>query len=44
MGVGISRKSMVGFDGIWAHNNHLNFVGPKVNYENDLKIVFSQYA
>ena len=40
MGVGISRKSMVGFEGLWTHNDFLNFFGPEVNFENDLKIRF----
>ena len=40
MGVGISRKSMVGFEGLWTHNNFSNFFGPEVKFENDLKIRF----
>ena len=30
--VTISRKSMVGFEGLWAHNNFWNFFGPEVNF------------
>ena len=29
MGVGISKKYMVGFEGLWVHNNFWNFFGPK---------------
>ena len=28
--VGISKNSMVGFEGQWAHNNFWNFYGPEV--------------
>ena len=40
MGVGISRKYMVGFEGLWAHNNFWNFFGPELSFENDFKIRF----
>ena len=32
MGVGISRKSMVGFEGLWVHDNFWNFFGPEVSF------------
>ena len=38
MGVGISRKSMEGFEFLWTHNNFWNFFGPEGNFKNDLKI------
>ena len=40
MEVTISRKSMVGFEGLWAHNDFWNFFGPEVSFENYLKIRF----
>ena len=41
----IYKKSMVGFEGLWTHNNFEIFFGPEVNFENDLKIhFFSQFA
>ena len=43
-GVGISRKSMVDFEGLWTHNNFWNFFGPEVNFEMTSKFVFSQFA
>ena len=38
--VSISGKSMVGFEGLWVHDNFWNFFGPEVSFENDLKIRF----
>ena len=38
--VSISGKSMLGFEGLWVHDNFWNFFGPEVSFENDLKIRF----
>ena len=38
--VSISGKSMVGFEGLWAHDNFWIFFGPEVSFENYLKIRF----
>ena len=38
--VSIPRNPMVGFEGLWVHNNFWNFFGPKLSFENYLKICF----
>ena len=38
--VSISGKSMVGFEGVWVHNDFWNFFGPELSFENDFKIRF----
>ena len=40
--VSISRKPMVGFEGLWANNNFWNFFGPELSFENYPKIRFWQ--
>ena len=40
IGVSISRKPMVGFEGLWAHNSFRNFFDPELSFENDFKIRF----